>query len=174
MSQSCLRSPTRSRFAAAGDVVEVGPWLHVLYEEGRTAAALKALVQKINADTTSILDADADADTKDEALQDVGERSYSDLAEIAHLIKGPGFAGEDEVRIVTTFFWAAKHIRYRAGSYGVMGYAELSALPLGRANFRVLPRADAVHPLPVKSVRLGLCCTSSTSSRSKASCETTT
>lgn len=87
--------------------------------------------------------------------RDLGERAYDDLAQIAHLIKGPGFAGENEVRIVATFFFAARHIKYRAGAYGAMGYAELASRPPTHPSFRVLARADATLPLAMKSVRLG-------------------
>jgi hypothetical protein len=146
---------SRMSLAAAGDVIEVGPWMHVIYEEDQIATALQALVDQIEADSASILSSTVDANTKDQALQDVSEHAYSDLAEIAHLIKEPGFAGENEVRIVTTFFMAERHIKYRAGAYGVMGYTELVTNPAGHATFRVLPKVEAVLSLPIKSFRLG-------------------
>ncbi|WP_183092431.1 DUF2971 domain-containing protein [Nocardioides stalactiti] len=142
-------------FSAAGDLVEVGPWMHVIYTEADIEAALQALVDKIDSATTSIRSSTADPDEKDEALQDVAEWAYSDLAEIAHLIKEPGFSGESEVRIVVTFFMQQKHIKYRAGAYGIVGYAELVTDPSGGGAHRVLPKKDAVDALPIKSVRLG-------------------
>lgn len=148
-------NPGRISLAAAGDVVEVGPWMHVIYTEDEMADALQALIDKIDAATASILSSSGDPDEKDQAFQDVAEDAYNDLAQIAHLIKEPGFSGESEVRIVTTFFMKQRHIKYRAGAYGIMGYAELVTDPSGSGSHRVLPKRDAVEALPIKSVRLG-------------------
>jgi hypothetical protein len=145
----------RMTFSAAGDVVEVGPWMHVIYNDDEMVRALEALIDKIDATTASIQSSTAPPDEKDQALQDVGEWAYDDLAEIAHLIKQPGFAGENEVRIVVTFFMHRRHIKYRAGAYGVVAYAELVTNPSGGSTYSVLPKKDAVETLPIRSVRLG-------------------
>ncbi|WP_104105425.1 DUF2971 domain-containing protein [Nocardioides sp. 616] len=148
-------SSGRMSFSAAGDVVEVRPWMHVIYSEDEMVQALEALIDKIDATTASVRSSTADPDEKDQALQNFGEEAYNDLAEIAHLIKEPGFSGEDEVRIVVTFFMQQRHIKYRAGSYGIMGYAELVTDPSGSGSYRVLPKKDAEEVLPIRSVRLG-------------------
>ena len=105
--------------------VEVSPWLPRDLRRQRHRRCTFRPCGPTEATANSIENSDEDGDVKNEGLAHLGESTYSDLAEIAHLIKEPGFAGENEVRIVITFLWRGKHIRYRSGAYGVVGYVEL-------------------------------------------------
>jgi hypothetical protein len=144
----------RVSFSRIGDHVEVSPWLHVIYDDNEIDDALTQLVADTKATANSIADSDADENEKSDGLEHLGETSYSALAEIAHLIKEPGFSGENEVRIVVTFLWRGRHIKYRSGAYGVVGYVELGSPKSGRAAMRVVAKDDA-GPLPLRSVRTG-------------------
>lgn len=55
--------------AAAGDVVEVGPWLHVLYHDADIDFALESLVQSIETQSASVASSSATEDERDQALQ---------------------------------------------------------------------------------------------------------
>lgn len=145
----------RVSFGAATSVVEVGPWLHVLYEADDIDAALQALVDRLNASAEAIERSGFSQDEKDGAYDMLQSEAYRDVAEIAHLIKEPGFSGENEVRVVVTFFWGDDHIKHRAGRYGVVGYTELAASSDGKQRIHVVPRTDATAALPIRSVRIG-------------------
>ncbi len=144
----------RIDFGRIGDEVEASPWLHVIYDEGQIADALTELVAKAQSLKDSIEGMDEDDDVMSDAFEHLSETTYADLAELAHLIKEPGFAGENEVRVVVTFFWGMRHVKYRSGAYGVVGYAELSSAPQGRGTRRVVDVKQA-EPLPIRSVRTG-------------------
>jgi hypothetical protein len=144
----------RIDFGRIGDQVEVTPWLHVIYDEDEIADALTELVAKAQNLHDSIESLDEDENVKSDGFEHLNETTYADLAELAHLIKEPGFAGENEVRVVVTFFWGMSHVKYRSGAYGVVGYAELSSPPRGRGTSRVVDVRKA-EPLPIRSVRTG-------------------
>lgn len=154
-------NPGKTHLWTVGQVLaDVTPWMHVLYEQSDIASALEALVDDIRARRV-MLESEAHSVSGD-ALEEVGwgfqqltEDAYSQLATIAHLIKEPGFAGESEVRIVATFARADAHIKYRASTYGVVGYVELAACPSGRGPIRVYHRDEVDQPLPIRSIRLG-------------------
>ena len=144
----------RIDFGRIGDQVEVTPWLHVIYDEDEIADALTELVAKAQSLHDSIESMDEDDNVKSDGFEHLNETTYADLAELAHLIKEPGFAGENEVRVVVTFFWGMSHVKYRSGAYGVVGYAELSSPPQGRGTRRVVD-VRQVEPLRIRSVRTG-------------------
>lgn len=144
----------RIDFRQLGDQVEVTPWLHVIYDEDEIARALTELVAKAQSLHHSVESMDADDDVKSEGFEYLNDTTYANLAELAHLIKEPGFAGENEVRMVVTFFWGMRHVKYRSGAYGVIGYAELSSPPQGRGTRQVVDAKQA-EPLPIRSIRTG-------------------
>lgn len=141
------------------DSASVSPWHRVLYRESEVETAVQELVVAADAEISQI--ASTSGMTDDElsfAYDGVQDWGYEALATIAHLIKSPGFAGENEVRVVVTFVMGEEHIRYRAAAHGIVGYAVLAASPGGtrRAALRPPPGEKAVvTSLPVKSVRLG-------------------
>lgn len=144
----------RARIARVGDHVEVSQWLHVIYDDHDIDDALTQLVAETKARADSIANSDTDDNDKSDGLEHLGDTTYSALAEIAHLIKEPGFSGENEVRIVVTFLWRGRHVKYRSGAYGVVGYVELCSRKSGRAGIRVVAK-DEAGPLPLRSVRTG-------------------
>lgn len=149
------RSDGSLGLSSFGDSVEVGPWMHVLYEDEEIDRAMTVLVHDLRARIESIETEGVEEEEVDSEMEWVVEQAYQDLAEIAHLIKEPGFSGENEVRIVTTFLmWSKQHVKYRPGTYGILGYAELVTRPDGVSN-RVVTKEEAGQPLPIKSVRLG-------------------
>lgn len=140
----------------AGEVsADLTPWMHVLYEHNDIATALEALVDEIQTRRAAIESTGEELDEKQWGLQELSDHAYTRLATIAHLIKGPGFAGESEVRIVATFARAEAHIQYRASEYGVVGFVELAACPNGRGPIRVFHRDEVDQPLPIRTVRIG-------------------
>jgi hypothetical protein len=144
-----------------GEVVAVTPWYHVLYDMSDAAKALKELerattkgLQRVARDATSF-------EHHSELMDDLRGMAYEALGAIAHLIKEPGFAGEREVRVVTTYLFANQHIQYRPGEHGVVSYGLLTRAPRGHSTTRILHRpamnrhARPGRPLPIRSVRLG-------------------
>lgn len=149
------RSSGSLSLSAFGDIVEVGPWMHVIYEDDEIDRAMSALVEAIRGQFESMDAEHLDEEAAESQGESIADEAYRGLAEIAHLIKEPGFSGENEVRIVTTFLLSSKrHIKYRPGAYGILGYAELATRP-GQTGNRVVTKEEAVQLLPIKSVRLG-------------------
>lgn len=136
------------------DVASTSEWLHVLYDRTSTETALNTIVAELKqrADDTSGFDSQEEADEAAQALQ---ADMYEALATVAHLIKAPGFRGENEVRTITTTLSSRGNVRYREGQHGVVGYVALAATPSGLRQTRVLPRKTRLVPLPLRSVRLG-------------------
>lgn len=142
----------------ARDVAEVSPWLHVMYDDSEVVAALEEIVASVE-DRLLEIEAKREDEYRDHLSEQLEGDTYEALATVAHLRKSVGFSGENEVRVVTTFFWGNSNINYRPGAYGVVGYADLTATSAGEATSRVLrPRPDGTSPettLPVVSIRLG-------------------
>ena len=84
-----------------GESATVSPWYHVLYSEAQAATALKELLEATSRALPS-LGAAADEEEYSELRDVLNGKALEALGTIAHLLKGPGFAGEREVRIVTT------------------------------------------------------------------------
>jgi len=151
-------TPTRPRFGMnIKDVAAVTPWRHVLYAKPLIEEALDQLVEAVESKSRSIESVD-DADARDFYYEGLRDDSYDALATVAHLIKAPGFSGENEVRVVATFAWGEDHIHYRPGAHGIVGYANLTQAPRGYSSSVLRPSAGqavASSSLPVKSVRLG-------------------
>jgi hypothetical protein len=155
-SETSLGSPDWD-FDLAATSAYVTPWFHVLYNDQEIDTALRFLKKRVESDIAQLEDMKAravDDDRIGEEAADSFDRSYGFVAQLANLIKEPGFAGENEVRIVTTFLRAEDHLRYRAGAYGVVGYAELITSPTGERE-PVIVDGDDPAPLPIKSVRIG-------------------
>jgi hypothetical protein len=149
-------TPTRSRFGRVADIVSVTPWLHVLYTEPAIEAALQQLVALVESRIRSIESYD-DVEAREFYGEDLRDDSYERLATVAHLIKAPGFSGENEVRVVATFFWGDDHVHYRPGAHGIVGYTALTQAPKGHSSSVLRPSPDkpVASSLPVKSVCLG-------------------
>jgi hypothetical protein len=127
-----------------------------MYDDKEVVAALEQIVASVEAEARFVEGAPEEA--QDGLYDSLQADAYDALATVAHLVKAPGFSGEHEVRVVATFPWTQFHVKYRAGSYGIVGYVELTEAPAGHASLRVLrPEAGITLQLslPVKSVRLG-------------------
>lgn len=141
------------------DAASVGPWQKVLYQRSDVEAVLRELVAAADAEARQIEGTSGmSEDEKTSRYESVQDWGYEALATIAHLIKSPGFAGENEVRVVVTFPWGAEHIRYRSSSDGIVAYVVLAESPHGPRHTVLRPEPgskEAVTTLPVASVRLG-------------------
>jgi hypothetical protein len=151
-------APSTPRFSylRTFDIASITPWLQVLYSEPEIEAALGQLVAAVESRSRSI-ESDDDAEGRDFHYEGLRDDSYEALATVAHLIKAPGFSGENEVRVVATFLWGDHHVHYRPGAHGIVGYATLTQAPRGYSSSVLRPSPDkpAASSLPVKSVRLG-------------------
>jgi hypothetical protein len=149
--------PKRPSFGRAADIAMVTPWLHVLYNQVEIEAALKGLVTAVESRSRHIHTCVADEEGREWHYDGLQDEAYEALARVAHLIKAPGFSGENEVRVVATFFWGEDHIRYRPGPLGIVGYVALTQAPRGHSTSVLRPvlNTPAASSLPVKSVRLG-------------------
>lgn len=113
-----------------GESATVTPWYHVLYTEGEVAAALSELLTATDRELPKL--ADARDDVEYAQIRDVlYGQALEALGAIAHLVKGAGFSGEREVRVVATFMLANQHIRYRQGPHGIVSYGLLTRAPKG-------------------------------------------
>ena len=139
-----------------GESATVSPWYHVLYSEDQAAAALQELLEA-TARELPTLEAAADAEEFAELRDVLNGKALEALGTIAHLLKGPGFSGEREVRVVVTFLLADQHIRYRPGPNGIVSYGLLTRAGKSHPMTRVVHRSkkNSGKPLPILSVRLG-------------------
>lgn len=108
------------------DMASVSPWMHVLYDTKEATAALDELLPLVDAELKNIAQAATSTDHYDFLIQDFQADCYEVTAAIAHLIKASGFSGENEVRAVATTMFGERHLKYRAGAYGLTAYAELT------------------------------------------------
>lgn len=141
----------------ATEVAFVTPWLQVLYEPTEVQRALQELVESVESELQDLESAGPAEEEVDNRYENFGDDSYEALAMIAHLIKRPGFAGEHEVRVIATLMWRDRHLRYRAGTHGIVGYARLTGRPQGHSSWVVFHPGSkrAKTALPLRSVRLG-------------------
>jgi len=149
--------PTRRRWGIgqrAGDATTVTPWLHVFYTEDEVESALDELLAKVEGEISDLARA-SDKDQQQFLAESLRDDAHEALATIAHLIKTPGFSGENEVRVVATFAIRGDHVCYRAGANGLIGYATLTQAPDGRGTSVLRPSEDTTPVLPLKSVRIG-------------------
>lgn len=143
-----------------GESAAVTPWYHVLYTESEAAAALGELLLATDRELPQLNNARDDEEYA-ELRDSLYGQALEALGAIAHLIKGAGFSGEREVRVVATFMLANQHIRYRQGPHGIVSYGLLTRAPSGHPTRRVLhwPKKSVDirpgKPLPIRSVRLG-------------------
>lgn len=143
-----------------GESATVSPWYHVLYTDSQAATALQELVTTTARELPRLETATDEVEYAE--LRDVlYGQALEALGAIAHLIKGSGFSGEREVRVVATFLLANQHIRYRSGPHGIVSYGVLTRAPKGHPSNRVMhwpKKSDGPRPgkpLPIRSVRLG-------------------
>jgi hypothetical protein len=148
--------PGRVSFAWLADTANVTPWLHVLYSENEVQDALAELLVRVDA-RFAYLQTVPNDDAPGE-YETIKSSAHGALATIAHLVKSPGFVGENEVRVVATFVSGGDKIGYRSGANGIVGYTTLTQAPNGNGE-RVLRPIKGQQPaqtrLPLKSVRLG-------------------
>lgn len=142
----------------AVDSVEVTPWLHVLYSEDEILATLQTVLSNVDSGVAyvdrTVEDDAAEGQFAGELLRDAAAEA---LAAIAHLIKTPGFMGENEVRVVATFDIGNQHILYRAGMNGVTGYIRLTQAPddYNGSVLRLKFDGPVEAALPLRGVRVG-------------------
>ena len=151
----------RVGFARYRDLVDVTPWLHVLYLHDEVNQALDESTAALTKQIDAVEQNAGSAEERDEGFEHLRSSAYDRLAMVAHLIKGPGFAGEHEVRVVTTFTLNSDHIKYRPSDHGLVGYVTLTGAPAKSGSNRVRwpnaghSGASQVLGLPVTAVRLG-------------------
>jgi len=142
-----------------GEVASVTPWYHVLYSQRDVELALEQLDLSFNREIAIIRRSSASFEEYSEKIDDLRGRAIEALGAIAHLTKEPGFSGEREVRVVTTYLFADQHIQYRPGPHGVISYGQVARSPKGHPTTRVLHRTGARGTkglsLPIRSVRIG-------------------
>lgn len=152
---------TSTAIHRASELVNVVPWHYVLYTEDDLDNALRALVAYTEGELASIalLTTEEAREQGDDLL---AQDTQEELERIAHLFKAPGFVGENEVRLVARFMWFGKHVKYRAGRYGVSGYIRLVRVPksgvqtvVAEPDMTQAHHVGFVHPIPIQAIRLG-------------------
>lgn len=143
----------------AKNLAAVSPWHRVLYSASEVESALKELVAAVDHESARIeVTSGMPEDAVSAAYETLQVDAYEALSMVAHLIKSPGFVGENEVRVVATFMWGDEHIKYRPATHGIIAYATLAEAPGGPRLTVLRPKPPAtrvVTDLPIKSVRLG-------------------
>lgn len=142
----------RFGFRTATSLANVTPWMHVLYTEQEIGVAVDELVASVDAEIKD-LEQESNSEAKDHFGELLQEDAREALEGMAHIIKSPGFSGENEVRAVATFFWGRDHIGYRASATGVAGYAVLTSAPNGNGD--TVSGPPYAPSLPIRGIRLG-------------------
>ncbi|GAB4002232.1 hypothetical protein [Nocardioides ultimimeridianus] len=150
--QQYLRNPP-PLLATVTDFADVSRWNEVLYDRARVRVALQELVAKVDEELDGLPAPTGDPDV-DDAWFVTETSAYKQMAELAHLIKEPGFSGESEMRVVATFDWGDRHVRYRPGPGGLVGYVPL-AVPGADRSPGVVVHPGEERLIPIRSVRLG-------------------
>lgn len=151
VSHSTFGTATRGRDHAA-----TYPWTPVSYTDTEIAVLARSILDYAHVLRERVVRAPA-------PIADSGLRTTEEVAlgmalyRAAACVKGAGFAGEREARVLTTFLGSERHVDFHAGTYGIVRHARLkrsrswgvSAVDGdGRTNTPV-PR------LPLLSVTLG-------------------
>lgn len=138
-----------------GDAATVSPWLPVIYSDDKLAAVLREMAKNSEQEEARISRPGVSREGRDHEGEVLGEQIAEALAGVAHLIKSPGFAGENEARVVSTLDWGLRHMRFRGSDRGVVGYVELATAPQESRPGRVISHDAAKDNLPIRSVRQG-------------------
>lgn len=139
--------------AAPQDTAHVSDWDTVSYTTVEIDLKMRSLVQWAEESnlTPAVTTPVRGADTARMILTDA-------LAQAAATIKGAGFAGERELRVVVTFDFEDRHVEYHAGQFGVVRHALLTGSDGHADSDIVFPAPGGTLPvrrLPIRSVRLG-------------------
>lgn len=151
------------------DMLEVSPWLHVLYTEQEKSVALTGLVANAVAEFAKVeaLAARSQGGDYEQAHEDLLTVIGQDLARLAQLMKSSGFAGENEVRILAVDAAlngdSGRAAKFRPTAFGIARYVRLSAsatFVTDDTESSLDPRAtlydsDEDRQLPIAGVRLG-------------------
>lgn len=149
--------PGRLRVDFAG-AVWVTPWRHVIYEREIVKEAVEQIVERAEALRGWVDDA-PDEESHYFRRDDLRNEAWSAASALAHLVKAPGFAGENEVRVVATAILPAAHLQHRPSPRGVVSYFRLTRSNSDQQDLirRNIRGSDWPTPpsLPLRSVRLG-------------------
>lgn len=159
------------QFVWPDHLVEVSPWLHVLYTDEEKSEALAGLAYNALAEFTKLDASEAQVRSVEGEYERIHEDLLTiigqDLARLAQLMKAPGFAGENEVRALAmddmSHDGSGRAARFRATAFGVARYLRLSAsdsLVSDESEPSIDPRAtlydsDQDRRLPIIGVHLG-------------------
>jgi hypothetical protein len=153
--QAPLNPPNRRIVGMwAGEGVTVTPWLQVMYRKRRVANALDALIGALDVAMAAAAKI-SDPQGAEFAYDGINDGATEALATIAHLVKSPGFSGENEVRIVVTFDVHGPHVRFRQGIRGIVGYVHLTAAGSSGSTKVCYERQHTHWSVPLKSIRTG-------------------
>lgn len=138
------------------DSVTIDGWHYCLYTDSEKAAAIDELVDGFGKARRRLGREKLEEDAYQDYWQMLRDETFNDIASIAALMKGPGFSGEREARIVASPLTRSTFQRFRATSIGVVSYVELGTARNddGREP-RVYRGSMEVSPLPIQSVTLG-------------------
>jgi len=138
------------------DSVSIDGWHYCLYSDREKASAVDELVEGFGSARRRIVAEELEEDEAQEVWEDLRNETFSDLSSIAALMKGRGFSGENEARVVVSPLTRATFQRFRASRVGVVSYVELGkARPGDAPEPRLYRGSDEVVQLPVQSVTLG-------------------
>jgi hypothetical protein len=139
-------SPEPGRPIVDFDVLLTTGWLRVIYRRDLLKEALRRLWTAIAA-----AEAPQGLTEDDHAVwwSELQAVAFGEISTLAHLVKTEGFSGEYEVRFVVTHLGGAAHFKYRAGTYGIVGFRELGSAPAGHNESK--PKLRWVERSPARA-----------------------
>lgn len=155
----------RTPFERLRNVGWVTPWYPVIYDEAQAETMLDEILELARDRGSEIANTDPTGSDppeferlKDQAYEDLRDDLGSSLSIVAHLIKSPGFSGEQEVRAFADVDARASHLQFRPSANGVVAYLTLTAASGPGADKVVRAQTGERRPrvpLPIRSVKLG-------------------
>lgn len=148
--QSRPRTPRLQALKAMSGAIPVSPWRSVLYEDARRNEALSLVLARIRENSAQF-----DSSLSD-ALQLLATSSSGGRAldALCQLIKAPGFAGENEARIVIAFRTSSlseDFVHFRAAGTGIVRTVYLHQMDSPQSE----PNGTGKPMLPIKRIILG-------------------